>query len=130
MMLYKETTNRILNAAFEVHKHLGCGFLESVYEEALSREFEFQQIPYERQKTLKVFYKETPIKDFVIDFLVDQTVIVEVKAIQNYTDTEIAQVINYLKASKYEVGLLLNFGASSLQYKRLICSKYKNLESV
>ncbi|HOK66100.1 MAG TPA: GxxExxY protein [Anaerohalosphaeraceae bacterium] len=130
MMLYKETTNRILNAAFEVHKHLGCGFLESVYEEALSREFEFQQIPYERQKTLKVFYKETPIKDFVIDFLVDQTVIVEIKAIQNYTDTEIAQVINYLKASKYEVGLLLNFGASSLQYKRLICSKYKNLESV
>jgi len=129
-MLYKETTNRILNAAFEVHKHLGCGFLESVYEEALSREFEFQQIPYERQKTLKVFYKETPIKDFVIDFLVDQTVIVEIKAIQNYTDTEIAQVINYLKASKYEVGLLLNFGASSLQYKRLICSKYKNLESV
>jgi len=124
-MLYEEITQRILSAAFEVHKTLGCGFLESVYEEVLTREFEMQQIPYERQKSLKIFYKELPIKEFAVDFLVDGKIIVELKALKYYGDNEIAQVINYLKASKYEVGLLLNFGTKSLQYKRLVVTKTK-----
>ena len=122
-MLYKETTEKILNASFEVHKALGPGFLESVYEEALAMEFELQGISFERQKKLDVYYKNRVVKSFYADYLVEGRVLVELKAIRTYTESEIAQVLNYLKVGRVEVGLLLNFGASSLQWKRLIHSK-------
>ena len=122
-MLYKETTEKILNASFEVHKALGSGFLESVYEEALAVEFDLQKISFERQKKLDVYYKNRVVKSFYADYLVEGCVLLELKAIRTYTENEIAQVLNYLKVSKIEVGLLLNFGASSLQWKRLINSK-------
>jgi GxxExxY protein len=122
-MLYKETTEKILNASFEVHKALGSGFLESVYEAALATEFDLQNISFERQKKLDVFYKNRTVKSFYADYLVEGRVLVELKAIRTYTENEIAQVLNYLKGGGIEVGLLLNFGSSSLQWKRLINSK-------
>ena len=122
-MLYKETTEKILNASFEVHKALGSGFLESVYEAALAMEFDLQNISFERQKKLDVYYKNRTVKSFYADYLVEGRVLVELKAIRTYTENEIAQLLNYLKGGGIEVGLLLNFGSSSLQWKRLINSK-------
>ena len=118
--LHKDLTREIIGAAMEVHRTLGCGFLESVYEEALAVEFGLRNVPFERQKPLDVFYKEKSVKQFVCDFLVAEVVLVELKAIKQLTEVEIAQLLNYLKATNLKLGLLLNFGASSLQYKRVI----------
>jgi len=117
---HKELTRKIIGAAMEVHNTLGCGFLESVYEEALAVEFRLQEIEFERQKSLDVFYKGTKVKQFVCDFLVAGNVLVELKAIKELTAMETGQVLNYLKSTDLKLGLLLNFGAGSLQYKRVI----------
>ena len=118
--LYKDLTKEIIGAAMEVHSTLGCGFLESVYEEVLAVEFGLRDVSFERQKPLDVFYKVKNVKQFVCDFLVAGAVLVELKAIKELTGVETAQVLNYLKATSLKLGLLLNFGASSLQYKRVI----------
>lgn len=104
----------------EVHKILGAGFVESVYEEALAIEFDLRAIPFERQKLIDVVYKDKMAKQFVCDFVVGSKIIVELKAIKSISDIEQAQVLNYLKASGLSLGLLLNFGSSSLEMKRLI----------
>ena len=117
---HKELTRQIIGAAMEVHSTLGFGFLESVYEEALAVEFRVQDIPFERQKSLEVCYKGEKVKQFVCGFLVGGAVLVELKAIKDLTGMEVAQVLNYLRATNMKLGLLVNFGASSLQYKRLI----------
>ena len=119
-LLYKDLTGKIIGAAMDVHSTLGCGFLESVYEEALAVEFGLRRVRFERQKSLDVFYKGTNVKKFVCDFLVAETILVELKAIKELTQTDMAQVLNYLKATDLRLCLLLNFGARSLQYKRLI----------
>lgn len=120
MLLHKDLTRKIIGAAMEVHSTLGCGFLESVYEEALAVEFGLRNVRFERQKSLDVTYKGTHVKKFICDFLVAETVLVELKAIKELTETDMAQVLNYLKATDLKLGLLLNFGSPSLQYKRLI----------
>ena len=107
----------------EVHKELGPGFLESVYEESLAYEFELQNILFEKQKTINVYYKTKAVKQFVCDFLVDNKIVVELKAIKAIGEIEKLQVVNYLKAGNFEVGLLINFGCKSLEYKRLINTK-------
>jgi len=117
---YKELTGKIIGAAMEVHSTLGCGFLEIVYEEALVVEFRLQGIEFKRQKPLDVFYKGNKVKQFICDFLIAGSVLVELKAIKELTAIETAQVLNYLKATNLRLGLLLNFGSSSLQYKRVI----------
>jgi len=117
---HKELTRQIIGAAMEVHSTLGFGFLESVYEEALAVEFRLQDIPFDRQKSLEVCYKGEKVKQFVCGFLVGGAVLVELKAIKDLTGMEVAQVLNYLRATNMKLGLLVNFGASSLQYKRLI----------
>jgi len=117
---HRELTGTIIGAPIEVHKTLGYGFLESVYEEAIAVEFGLRQIRFERQKPLDVFYKGTKVKQFVCDFLVEGSVLVELKAIKELTPLETGQVLNYLKSTDLKLGLLLNFGASSLQYKRVI----------
>jgi len=116
----KELTKEIIGAEMEVHSQLGSGFLESVYEEAMVVELGLRGISYERQKMLDVFYKERKVKQFICDFLVNGAVIVELKAIKTLTDIETGQVLNYLKATGLQLGLLLNFGAKSLEYKRII----------
>ncbi|MHC4560523.1 MAG: GxxExxY protein [Planctomycetota bacterium] len=118
--LYKDLTREIIGAAMEVHKTLGCGFLESVYEESLAVEFSLRGIQFKRQKSLDVFYKGQNVKQFICDFLVADVVMVALKAVKEITESQKAQVLNYLRATNLKLGLLLNFGASSLQYKRVI----------
>ncbi len=116
-------TGDIIGAAMEVHTQLGPGFLESVYEEALAYEFELRKIRFQRQRELPVFYKDKYIKPFICDFVVGDKVIVELKAIKQIGEIEKLQVINYLKASGFEIGLLFNFGSTSLEWNRLINTK-------
>ena len=124
-MLHHELTREIIGAAMDVHRTLGNGFLESVYEEALAIEFNLRKVRYERQKGLDVFYKERLAKQFVCDFLVGEKVLVELKAVKAITGVEEAQVLNYLRATGLEVGLLINFGEQSLKYKRLVLQGQK-----
>ena len=114
-------TYKIIGAAMEVHKELGCGFLEAVYQEALEREFLTQGIPFRAQPIVNIFYKRKPLsKKYQPDFLCYDEVIVEIKALSGLTGNEEAQIINYLKASGIKIGLLINFGTKSLEYKRKI----------
>jgi len=100
---------------------LGCGFLEAVYQEALGREFVFQGIPFKAQPVIGITYKGRALnKTYQPDFICYEEVIVEIKAISALSGIEEAQLINYLKATGYHVGLLLNFGSKSLEYKRLV----------
>jgi GxxExxY protein len=119
-LLRKETTGKIIGAAMEVHTILGAGFLAAVFEEALAHEMSLRNIAFERQKTFAVSYKGKELKEYVCDFLVEDCVVIELKAIKRLTELDAAQTINYLKASGIRVGLLLNFGERSLKYKRLI----------
>jgi len=122
-LLYCDLSRSIIGAAMEVHSTLGPGFLESVYEQALVVELGLRKNKLERQKNIKVYYKDMEIKQFVCDLLVDNKVIVELKAIKQLTDIEYAQTLNYLKATGLKVGLLLNFGENSLKYKRFVKEK-------
>lgn len=122
-LLHHELTREIIGAAMEVHGTLGPGFLESVYDEALAIEFGLRNISYERQKEIKVVYKGKTAKEFVCDFLIEGKVLVELKALNLITGAEEAQVLNYLKGTGIEVGLLINFGQSSLKYKRLVLQR-------
>ncbi|MCE5187510.1 MAG: GxxExxY protein [Planctomycetaceae bacterium] len=115
-------TGEIIGAAMEVHNRLGPGFLESVYEEAMAVELSVKKIRFERQKELPVFYRDKNIKTFICDLLVEKQVIVELKAIKALSEIEQVQLTSYLKASKIEVGLLINFGGRSLTFKRMIFS--------
>ena len=114
-------THAIIGAAMEVHRELGCGFLEPVYQEALAIELGKQRIPFEREVELPVAYKGQPLNvSYRADFVCFGSVVVELKALRDLSGNEEGQVMNYLKATGIRVGLLLNFGASSLQYRRLV----------
>lgn len=114
-------THAIIGAAMRVHSALCSGFLESVYQEALELEFQANGIPYIREKQLPIHYRQQLLKTvYKSDFLCFGSVIVELKAIQNLSGKEAAQVINYLKASSLQKAILLNFGTKSLQHKRLV----------
>jgi len=115
-------TGDIIGAAMEVYNRLGPGFLESVYEEALAVELGVKKIRFERQKELPVFYRDKKIKTFICDLLIEKQVIVELKAIKALSEIEQVQLTSYLKASRINVGLLINFGGRSLTFKRMICS--------
>jgi len=118
----RETYN-IIGAAMAVHRELGHGFLEPVYQAALEREFQLRKIPYQREVDIPVFYREEPLPvSYRADFICYSSVIVELKALTKLTSTEESQVINYLKATGHERALLINFGALSLQHKRLVLS--------
>jgi GxxExxY protein len=116
-------TYAIIGAAMEVHRHLGRGFLEAVYREALEWEFTERGIACRREVDLPIRYKQHLLNTFYrADFVCHDCVIVETKALAKLSGTEEAQIINYLKATGLEIGLLLNFGAASLEYKRFIHS--------
>ena len=117
-------TYKIIGAAMEVHKHLGCGFLEAVYQEALAIEMEMQNLPFEREVEIMIDYKGYELnKYFRADFICFDSIIVELKAIKQLGGVEEAQILNYLKASDLKIGLLLNFGRETLEYKRFVFSK-------
>lgn len=116
-----ERTYKIIGAAMEVHKELGCGFLEPVYQEALDIEFENQEIPYKAQSVIEISYKGTILeKKYQPDFVCFNELIVEIKALEKLSGIEESQIINYLKATEFTVGLLINFGSKSLEYKRYV----------
>jgi len=114
-------TYAIIGAAMAVHSELGNGFLEAVCQEALQREFQSRSIPFEREKHLPVYYRGEALNaHYQSDYLCFGEVVVELKALQQISGVEEAQVINYLKAARMNRGLLINFGAKNLQYKRFI----------
>ena len=114
-------THSIIGAAIEVHRHLGSGFLEPVYQEALELELETRKIPFAREVELPVFYKGRPFAlRYRSDFICFKEILVELKAIARLTDREGSQVINYLSACRLHRGLLLNFGSGSLQCRRFV----------
>ncbi len=117
---YEELTDRIIAAAIEVHKTLGPGFLESVYENALSIEFESCDVPYEKQWEIPIFYKNEEIGKHRLDMFVFNRFVVELKAIKEVTNEHFAIVRSYLKATGQKHGLILNFSKPTLEIKRVI----------
>lgn len=114
-------SGRIIAAAIAVHKGLGPGFLESVYEQALRVGLAEQQIPFEAQKHIDVIYNGTQVGTHVLDLLVDNSIVVELKAIEKFEDIHYAQVKSYLRATGLKVGLLVNFATTQLSVKRIVC---------
>lgn len=120
--LFKDETYSIIGICMEVHKHLGHGFLEIVYKDAIEYEARKKLIPYSREKEYLIEYKEVilPYK-FYADFVLFDNIIVEVKAAEGgISDAFVAQMLNYLRASKCRIGLIINFGRNKLEYKRMI----------
>ena len=114
-------TYAIIGAAMEIHRTLGHGFLEAVYQEAAVIEFPLHQIPFEREMLFEIYYKGTLLNNhYRADFVCFGSIIVEFKAQSQLTSADEAQMLNYLKATGYYRGLLINFGASSLEYKRMV----------
>ncbi len=120
-LLYKEISYKIIGACMEVHKELGKGFQEIVYGDALEIEFKKQKIPYCREKGFDIIYKGIKLKrKYYADFVIDDVIILEIKAISILTNGNFKQTLNYLAASNLRLGLLVNFGENSLTYKRII----------
>ncbi|MBU0656517.1 MAG: GxxExxY protein [Gammaproteobacteria bacterium] len=117
---HSDLTGKIIGCAMQVHKTLGNGFQEVIYQRALTIEMADAGLSFEREYEMPIYYKERQIGSRRVDFLVEKTISVELKALTQLEDVHLAQAINYLEAYKLEVGLLINFGAKSLQFKRLI----------
>ncbi len=124
-IVYKKESYDIVGACMEVHGELGAGFLEGVYQEALERELVTRNILFCREKKLDVIYKGKPLeKHYYADFICYDKIIVELKSVKELLPEHDAQLFNYLKATGYKLGLLINFGEPSLAYKRIVCSTY------
>ena len=120
-ILYKEESFAIVGACMKVHRTLGAGFLEAVYEEALEREFQNLKIPFKRQVKLDLYYGNQKLtQQYRADFICYDEIIVEIKAVSLIPTAFYAQLQNYLKCTNIELGMLINFGTSSLTYKRMI----------
>ncbi len=122
---YSELTSKIIGCAMSVHRALGNGFQEVIYQRALEIEMTDNGIIFKREQEMPIYFKNQIIGTRRVDFLVQEIVSVELKAIIKLEDVHFAQAINYLEAYDLEVGLLINFGAKSLEFKRLLNSKFK-----
>ena len=123
--LHQELTGRIIHCCMDVHNELGCGFLEKVYQEALEIVLKEEGINYEREKHLPIQFRGTILQcDYIADFVIDNKVIVELKAVSALDSLFEAQVINYLRATGLQVALLINFGQKDLQIKRHAANIY------
>ena len=123
---YSELTSKIIGCAMEVHKRLGNGFQEVIYQRALEIEMRLTNLSFSREHEMPIFYREEQIGSRRVDFLVEGVISVELKAITKLEDVHFAQAINYLEAYNLEIGLLINFGETSLNFKRLTHKKYKS----
>ncbi|MBQ2098929.1 MAG: GxxExxY protein [Bacteroidales bacterium] len=120
-LLYKDESYKIVGAMMAVHNDLGCGFLESVYQEALEVEFKLQGIPFEREKAFDIYYKGVKLsKKFVADFVCFDKIIVELKAVDLILPEFEAQTLNYMKITNFKLGIIVNFGKQRLETKRLV----------
>ena len=125
-MKYEDLTYKIIGCAMEVHKHMGNGFQEVVYQRALAIEMQMQAIEFTREHEMPLQYKGHDVGTWRVDFFVENKIMVEIKAIVNLEDVHLAQAMNYLEAYNLEIGLLINFGAKSLQHKRVHNNKILN----
>ena len=121
-----ELTGKIIGCAMEVHKYLGNGFQEVIYQRALSIELNMNNLEHEREKEMPLKYKGYDIGTRRVDFFVGNKIMVEIKAVKQLEDVHLAQAINYLEAYGMDIGLLINFGNTSLQFKRVMKPKRKN----
>ena len=119
-LLYEQLTYPVIGAAMEVHRILGPGFLEAVYHAALAHELTLRHIPFESKKPLPVTYKGVLVGDYEADFLVEEKIILELKAATMWHPKHEAQALNYLAATGFRLALLFNFGRPSLEHKRVI----------
>ena len=118
-MKFEDLTHKIIGCAMEVHKHLGNGFQEVVYQRALAIEFSLQNINYVREQEMPLLYKGIDVGTRRVDFFIGGKIMLEIKAITNLEDVHLAQAMNYVEAYNLEIGLLINFGSKSLQHKRV-----------
>ncbi len=125
-MKEQEITHKIIGAAMEVHKHMGNGFQERVYQRALAIEMQLQNINFSREFVMPLEYKGYDVGKRRVDFFVEDKIMVELKAVINLEDVHLAQAMNYVEAYNLEIGLLINFGARSLQFKRVYNNKYQS----
>jgi GxxExxY protein len=119
-LIYPELSHKIMGCVFEVHKTLEPGFAESIYEEALVYELGLRNIPFKRQETLKVTYKDQVVGLHRLDIIVDDKIVLELKSVSELNDLFKQQLLSYLRASGIKLGILINFGASSVQYIRIV----------
>lgn len=118
-MKYEELTGKIIGCAMEVHKTLGNGFQEVIYQRALEIEMKFTGLNFNREFEMPIYYRNQQIGTRRVDFFVENKIMVELKALIELEDVHLAQAMNYLEAYNIEIGLLINFGAKSLQFKRV-----------
>ena len=123
---YSALTEKIIGCAIEVHKIIGNGFQEVIYQRALEMEMNLPGLKFSREFEMPIFYKNNRIGTRRVDFLVEDVISVEIKAVIQLEDVHMAQAINYLEAYNLEIGLLINFGSKSLTFKRLTNSKFKS----
>jgi GxxExxY protein len=127
---YSDITRKIIGAAMKVHSTLGTGFQEVIYQRALVIEMAKQNLSFQRELEMEIYYDGQEIGTRRVDFLVEDKVMVELKALTALEDVHLAQAINYLEAYGLEVGLLINFGAKSLEYRRVVNSRKKSASSI
>src|SRR5262245_22739869 len=117
---HSDLTGRIIKCAYAVHDTLGCGFQEVIYQRSLAIEMAEASMNFSREQEMPVYYRDYKVGERRVDFLVENVVSVEIKAVAILDNVHLAQAINYLEAFKFEVGLLINFGADKLEFKRLM----------
>lgn len=122
---YSDITRKIIGSAMKVHSALGNGFQEVIYQRALAIEMADESLSFSREHEMPIYYKQQHIGTRRVDFLIEEVISLEVKALTKLEDVHLAQAINYLEAYDLEIGLLINFGAKSLQFKRIINKKFK-----
>ncbi|PKD43511.1 GxxExxY protein [Rhodohalobacter barkolensis] len=122
---HKELTGRIIGACMRVHSELGNGFPEVIYQRSLAIEFSHSNLEYDREISMALYYQGQNVGSRRVDFLVEDKILLELKAVSEITSVHYAQILNYLKAYQLQIGLLVNFGEESLKFKRFINSKFE-----
>lgn len=120
MLLYKDITEKIINSAYEVHRLLGNGYLEKVYENSLVKELEYRNVKCKQQVPLEVYYKDYVVGNYIADIIVEDKIILEIKAIAGIEEKHFYQLLNYLKSTKKRLGVIINFGTNNVQIKRIV----------